>query len=53
MAKITVEDPHHSHILGIECVCRGFTKFARTDYAKWKEENRIVSDGVNAKVCLT
>lgn len=28
----------------------GFTKFARQDYLKWKEENRIVNDGVNAKV---
>lgn len=30
---------------------RGFTKFNRTDYLRWKEENRIVPDGVNAKVC--
>ena len=29
---------------------RGFTKFARVDYVKWKEENRLVNDGVNAKV---
>ena len=29
---------------------RGFTKFARVDYVKWKEENRLVHDGVNAKV---
>ncbi|PKA45679.1 60S ribosomal protein L10 [Apostasia shenzhenica] len=28
----------------------GFTKFSRTDYMKWKQENRIVSDGVNAKL---
>lgn len=28
----------------------GFTKFSRTDYLKWKEENRIVPDGVNAKL---
>ncbi|KAG6514566.1 hypothetical protein ZIOFF_024934 [Zingiber officinale] len=28
----------------------GFTKFNRNDYVKWKSENRIVSDGVNAKV---
>ncbi|RWV95152.1 hypothetical protein GW17_00042250 [Ensete ventricosum] len=28
----------------------GFTKFSRADYLKWKSENRIVSDGVNAKV---
>merc|ERR1712007_297079 len=28
----------------------GFTKFSRTDYLKWKEENRIVNDGVNAKL---
>lgn len=30
---------------------RGFTKFSRTDYVKWKAENRILPDGVNAKVC--
>lgn len=29
---------------------RGFTKFNRTDYVKWKAENRIMSDGVNAKL---
>lgn len=29
---------------------RGFTKVSRTDYLKWKEENRIVPDGVNAKL---
>ncbi|XP_061367931.1 large ribosomal subunit protein uL16-like isoform X2 [Gastrolobium bilobum] len=28
----------------------GFTKFNRTDYLKLKSENRIVPDGVNAKV---
>ncbi|KAG0497102.1 hypothetical protein HPP92_001793 [Vanilla planifolia] len=28
----------------------GFTKYNRTDYTKWKQENRIVSDGVNAKL---
>ncbi|GER52091.1 60S ribosomal protein L10 [Striga asiatica] len=28
----------------------GFTKYNRTDYLKWKSENRIVSDGVNAKL---
>ncbi|KAI3845423.1 hypothetical protein MKW98_010329 [Papaver atlanticum] len=28
----------------------GFTKFSRTDYVKWKSENRIVPDGVNAKL---
>nr|CAD1839893.1 unnamed protein product [Ananas comosus var. bracteatus] len=28
----------------------GFTKFSRTDYLKWKSENRIVPDGVNAKL---
>eukprot|EP00249_Psilotum_nudum_P009724 c22120_g1_i1 orf=344-1012(+) len=28
----------------------GFTKFSRTDYIRWKEEGRIVSDGVNAKL---
>ena len=32
---------------------RGFTKFSRNDYLKYKSENRIVPDGVNAKVCLT
>ena len=31
-------------------LCRGFTKFARVDYVKWKEENRLVHDGVTAKV---
>lgn len=34
------------------CQNRGFTKFARQDYLKWKEENRIVNDGVNAKVSI-
>lgn len=29
---------------------RGFTKFNRSDYLKYKSENRIVPDGVNAKV---
>lgn len=33
--------------------CRGFTKFSRTDYVQWKSENRIMSDGVNAKVLLS
>nr|XP_009603041.3 60S ribosomal protein L10-like [Nicotiana tomentosiformis] len=28
----------------------GVTPFKRTDYLKWKAENRIVPDGVNAKV---
>ncbi|KAK1400518.1 hypothetical protein POM88_000123 [Heracleum sosnowskyi] len=28
----------------------GFTKFSRGDYLKWKSENRIVPDGVNAKL---
>lgn len=32
------------------CFLRGFTKFNRTDYLKFKSENRIVPDGVNAKV---
>jgi hypothetical protein len=31
-------------------MCRGFTKFARVDYVKWKEENRLVNDGVTARV---
>lgn len=34
-------------------LCRGFTKFARVDYVKWKEENRLVHDGVTAKVINT
>ncbi|KHN40010.1 60S ribosomal protein L10 [Glycine soja] len=28
----------------------GFTKFSRSDYLKFKSENRIVPDGVNAKL---
>ena len=32
--------------------CRGFTKFNRTDYLKLKAENKIMPDGVNAKVRL-
>ncbi|URE46880.1 Ribosomal protein L16p/L10e [Musa troglodytarum] len=28
----------------------GFTKFSRADYLKWKSENRIAPDGVNAKL---
>ncbi|OWM69854.1 hypothetical protein CDL15_Pgr025703 [Punica granatum] len=28
----------------------GFTKFSRADYVKWKSENRIMPDGVNAKL---
>lgn len=35
----------------IQVHIRGFTKFTRADYMKWKTENRIASDGVNAKVC--
>jgi hypothetical protein len=31
---------------------RGFTKFSRADYLKYKSEGRIVPDGVNAKVKL-
>jgi hypothetical protein len=31
---------------------RGFTKILRTDYVKWKEENRLQHDGVNAVVRL-
>ena len=38
-----------SHFFGLNF--RGFTKFSRTDYVKWKQENRILPDGVNAKVC--
>ncbi|KAJ0044934.1 hypothetical protein Pint_06697 [Pistacia integerrima] len=29
---------------------RGFTKFSRADYLRWKSENRIMPDGVNAKL---
>jgi hypothetical protein len=29
---------------------RGFTKFSRAEYMKYKSEGRIVPDGVNAKV---
>jgi hypothetical protein len=32
---------------------RGFTKFDRNDYLKLKSENRILADGVNAKVTLS
>eukprot|EP00271_Cylindrocystis_brebissonii_P011785 TRINITY_DN29732_c0_g1_i1.p1 TRINITY_DN29732_c0_g1~~TRINITY_DN29732_c0_g1_i1.p1 ORF type:complete len:255 (-),score=61.99 TRINITY_DN29732_c0_g1_i1:248-970(-) len=28
----------------------GFTKFARVDYVKWKEESRLLHDGVTAKL---
>ncbi|KAF9595842.1 hypothetical protein IFM89_005328 [Coptis chinensis] len=28
----------------------GFTKFSRTDYVEWKAQNRIMADGVNAKL---
>ncbi|KAK9167873.1 hypothetical protein Syun_000013 [Stephania yunnanensis] len=28
----------------------GFTKFSRTDYVVWRSENRILPDGVNAKL---
>lgn len=38
--------------LFLSFVIRGFTKFSRTDYVRWKSENRILPDGVNAKVCL-
>ncbi|XP_016195350.1 60S ribosomal protein L10 [Arachis ipaensis] len=31
-------------------IFRGFTKFNRTEYLKLKSENRIVPDGVNAKL---
>lgn len=31
---------------------RGFTKFGRADYMKYKNEGRIQPDGVNAKVIL-
>lgn len=29
---------------------RGFTKFSRADYLAYKAENKILPDGVNAKV---
>jgi hypothetical protein len=29
---------------------RGFTKFSRAEYLKYKSEGRIAPDGVNAKV---
>jgi large subunit ribosomal protein L10e len=29
---------------------RGFTKFNAVDYEQWKEDGRIVPDGVNAKL---
>eukprot|EP00850_Spirogloea_muscicola_P005023 SM000022S07237 [mRNA] locus=s22:777954:779421:+ [translate_table: standard] len=28
----------------------GFTKFSRVDYVKWKEEKRLLNDGVHAKL---
>ncbi|KAL7093159.1 hypothetical protein ACP275_11G025700 [Erythranthe tilingii] len=28
----------------------GFTKYSRSDYVRWRTENRILSDGVNAKL---
>ncbi|KAK4839903.1 hypothetical protein QYF36_025837 [Acer negundo] len=28
----------------------GFTKFSRADYVRWKQENRIMPDGANAKL---
>ncbi len=31
---------------------RGFTKFSRADYLRYKAENMIAPDGVNAKVVL-
>ena len=31
-------------------LCRGFTKYARDDYVKWKKEGRLTHDGVNAKL---
>ncbi|XWS65636.1 hypothetical protein CRYUN_Cryun05aG0130900 [Craigia yunnanensis] len=31
---------------------RGFTKYSHADYLKWKSENRIVPDGVNAKLVI-
>ena len=33
-------------------IVRGFTKYSRADYLRWKSENRIVPDGVNAKVVI-
>ena len=31
-------------------ISRGFTKFSRAEYLAYKAENKIVPDGVNAKV---
>ena len=28
----------------------GFTKYSREDYMKWKDQGRLISDGVNVKV---
>ena len=39
-----------SHYCIVMLAFRGFTKFSRADYLRWKSENRIVPDGVNAKV---
>ena len=36
----------------INIIIRGFTKYSRADYLKWKSENRIMPDGVNAKVVI-
>lgn len=34
----------------LSCFFRGFTKFTRAEYLKYKSEGRIAPDGVNAKV---
>lgn len=34
----------------LKCLFRGFTKFSRTDYFKYKLENIILPDDVNAKL---
>lgn len=40
------------YIFVLELCNRGFTKFSRADYLKWKSDNKIVPDGVNAKVSM-
>ncbi len=31
-------------------MCRGFTTFSREDYVQWKQEGRIVRDGINGRL---
>lgn len=40
----------NSNYCCLECFFRGFTKINRAEYLKLKSENRIMPDGVNAKV---